>query len=222
MDSPTPASPLFGQPRDLQSKLSPASADTSMGQSNDILSSCVWKCSDETRSAIFMVGSVVTCGILYVVSIANPDVRSSMTKTPCAPNKADFVFTKIYDEFGKLQRASSVVRRVEMNGKLVLFAEIVCKKYYASEETRWSLVLLEECPPGFVQQCLQPMINEAMIEKFRILYGRNRMELPPTSMTDILITQLISPFFIFQYFSIILWYKPLFKLTNHILLIGIN
>lgn len=210
MDSLNPASPLFGQSRDLQSKLSTASAaDSSTGQSNGILSSCVWKCSDKTRSAFFIAGSVVTCGILYVVAIANPDVRSSMTKTPCPPNKADFVFTKIYDEFGKLQRASSVVRRVEVDGKLVLFAEIGCKRYYASEDTRWSLVQLEECPRGFVQQCLMPIMNEPMIEKYRILYGKNRMELPPTSITDILITQLISPFFIFQYFSIILWYKSL-------------
>jgi magnesium-transporting ATPase (P-type) len=153
----------------------------------------------------FIAGSVLSGGLLYVVSIAYPDVRISIATSRCSANTADFVFTKIEDEFGKLQRAFSPVWQAEIEGKIILFAEICCRRYYATEETRWTLRLLDECPLGFAQCCLQPHFNEQAVEKYRVFYGKNHMKLPTTSVFDILITQLISPFFLFQYFSVILW-----------------
>ena len=88
---------------------------------------------------------------------------------------------------------------------MTIFTEINCRRYYASAMTNWLLCPVLDVPKDFSRKFLCGGTTPGEMAALKRMYGPNKIHVPSKRWLKILLSQLCSPFFIFQYFSIILW-----------------
>ena len=189
-------SPALGRSLlDIDLELSPNGREGSIELETINDPSISWRCYTELKIVSFYGLCFLSGGLLYIVSSAYPHIRWYLTTVSCNPEDADFVVRGI--EIAAVERAI---------GGDVQFAELECKRYFANKETGWKIVALPDAPIFFAKKFLSgDTIKCDEIESIKLYYGPNKMALPAKSIFEILLVQLISPFFVFQYFSVILW-----------------
>ena len=87
----------------------------------------------------------------------------------------------------------------------MIFTQINSRRYYASRSTDWLLCPVLDVPTDFSRKFLCGGTTAGEIAAVKRMYGPNKIEVPSRGWLKILLIQLCSPFFIFQYFSVILW-----------------
>ena len=88
---------------------------------------------------------------------------------------------------------------------MMIFTQINSRRYYASRSTDWLLCPVLDVPTDFSRKFLCGGTTAGEIAAVKRMYGPNKIEVPSRGWLKILLIQLCSPFFIFQYFSVILW-----------------
>lgn len=190
-----------------------------------------WRTEDGSRALLFTILSVLTGGLLNIVCIANPTWKVYLTTSQCAPGEASMAIVLVPDNSstGKVETLAVTVgnrlltycvfccayvlllpvEKAVYGGEVLCFVNIKCRRYVTNRATSWRFVPLNDTPRGFTQNFLTSgrgdTLAKAKLDFYKVFYGANKLSLPTKGFLDILIEQLISPFFIFQYFSVILY-----------------
>jgi cation-transporting ATPase 13A3/4/5 len=135
---------------------------------------------------------------------------------PCDPEFAE-VATIVVD--GK--HFSGEVEHRVLDGKHMAVTEIKCQRYVAEERHNWALFKVEDIPVGF-SYMISPDPNEPNVitrEEVEILFGPNVMNLPNVNRCAVVLRQILHPFYLFQYFAVIVWILEAYVLYSIIILV---
>jgi hypothetical protein len=161
----------------------------------------VWMCHTETNLSFYILGCIVSFGLLYIWCLISPSWKEWFLSSSCTPEQADSVSTTI-DKVLKVVP----IYRTTVDGRLILSIELNCKRYYTSEAEGWEFLSVPDVPINF-SQYLKPTTSVTVASRDTLiaLYGTNKMELPKASFWDILAVTIFHPFYLFQYFAVIVW-----------------
>lgn len=103
---------------------------------------------------------------------------------------------------------AAAVHRHAVAGQTFVVMEARCQRFLAAAGlgADWALHPVAAAPADFLK-FVGPASSGggASRELYRAVYGDNNMQLPRTSVWEILARQIIHPFYIFQYFSVAVW-----------------
>ena len=198
MDSPNERSSIISRNMGLLEEVT----DTKDGVFIDPIS---WRMSNEQRKFFYSTFSVLTVGLLHMVCIVQPNWKIYLTKSKCRPEEADAVTFVVSNESNKPEILSVPCELANVEGEMMIFISVKCKRYLACQATGFKFAPVKDVPTGYTRKFLTGTLTGKKSTSYTMFYGPNRLDLPSKSVADILITQLLSPFFIFQYFSVILW-----------------
>ena len=155
---------------------------------------------DETKSKVFILCSLLSAGLLPLACIYHPVLKTKLTKVDCDPSDSDSVIVSLD------KKEYSVPTEIHfIESRLFIFVEINCKRYFTSPEQYFRLDPLNDAPMKFFKQFISAERSQNFGELYKTFYGLNVMTLPKANVWDILLVQLLSPFFVFQYFAFIVW-----------------
>jgi hypothetical protein len=101
------------------------------------------------------------------------------------------------------------VVRYDFFGEPIIVLEIKCKRYACSAaDTAWKLYPVSAVPSNFLDFLGEPTTRDNSSTSramMRAIFGENNMQLPRTSVWEILVRQMVHPFYLFQYFSVAVW-----------------
>ena len=91
--------------------------------------------------------------------------------------------------------------------------EAKCQRYACSAASSppWALYPVADAPSDFLRVLRDGGTQAADggdAQLRRAVYGENSMQLPRTSVWEILARHVVHPFYLFQYFSVAVWYAP--------------
>jgi hypothetical protein len=168
-----------------------------------------WLKSDSFRTTIYGVSTVLTLGILALYCHYNPLAREKLCSVECDPELSDFVIVEV--EGGLCGNPVQHFHNESSMEHLVIL-EINCVRYIASSQNKFVFSKLPDIPRNFKRfindQYFKANDRFLLEEEFRIMtaqYGPNVMAIPDSHFLEIAIKHMLSPFFLFQYFSAIVW-----------------
>lgn len=100
------------------------------------------------------------------------------------------------------------IMRFDDMGCPIIVLEIKCQRFACSKEaTNWLLYPVAAAPLEFVKYLDGKETKDSFPSRglLRAVFGENNMQLPRTSVGEILARQMVHPFYIFQYFSVAVW-----------------
>jgi len=166
-----------------------------------------WQKVDPLWTVVYYVLVFLSGGLLYIFSFLDPSIRLWLTTVGCQAKDSDFVSAKWDEEASWAPCSHQPLSKAQS----VIVVEYRSIRYYASRENGYYLDRCPDIPSNFLKYIL-PQGNEGYTstepsEKrvFEVLYGKNETALPPINAVDIVIRKSLSPFFLFQYFSVIVW-----------------
>lgn len=171
---------------------------------------CVWTGKSAFRVVLYWMGCVVSLGILYVLSILYRKLYDSIVMVEVSPELATTV--SIFVD-GRWESGRVDIRSSGAYGSRVVVTEIKCRRYTARSAKAWRLFAVADVPAEFPQMVLDAsrivsgsgQSGPERHESMELLYGPNKMTLPEVDFCAIVVTQILHPFYLFQYFAVIVW-----------------
>lgn len=163
----------------------------------------VWMRHTEMNFYIYAACCLFSAGIVYIWCLLYPSWKEWFLCSQCTPEVADSVAATI----DKVLKVVPINRSV-VNDQQIISIEVSCKRYYTTESDGWDFLSVPDVPLHF-SQYLKPTSTQSKIianrETLKSLYGTNKMELPTASFWDILTVTIFHPFYLFQYFAVVIW-----------------
>jgi magnesium-transporting ATPase (P-type) len=133
-----------------------------------------------------------------------------MISKPCHPEVADILILELDGQ----KYAPDVIHYKNLRSQEhAVVIEIDCVRYLASSRDGYQFDRVPEVPSNFARFLTvrydEEQEQSLLEEERRILslqYGSNMMLIPESSFAQVLLRQLLSPFFLFQYFAATIWY----------------
>ncbi|KAL4494291.1 hypothetical protein ABPG73_018810 [Tetrahymena malaccensis] len=151
-----------------------------------------------------------TCGILYLFTRWNIAFKIKLQLTKCQPSQAQFM--KIISQDDQITLVRIETKSMKFNGKpqqdYLIFSYRLYTYYYEKIQNcflpvQFALSLLTN--NEIYQKHGFGIVSEDIFKDLVSIYGQNNTEIPDKSTIKIFIDEVLSPFYIFQVFSIILW-----------------
>jgi hypothetical protein len=166
-----------------------------------------WLRLDFFKQGLCIFLSIISIGFLPILFIYFPPLKIKMTTIECSPDLADYIYVKTIGE-------SQVTHfENELSSEHIIIAEIDCVRYCASSIDSYKLNKIPDVPRNFKRFLKAQHFrnnNHSLLSKERKImlmhYGLNTMNIPKQSAFEIAIRNFISPFYLFQYFAVIIWF----------------
>jgi hypothetical protein len=136
-------------------------------------------------------------------------VGVKLRTTECDPELSDFVIVEIE---GVTSGNSVEHFQNDSSMEHLIVLEIDCVRFIASSQNKFKFSRLPDVPRNFKRfindQYFKVNDKKRLEDEFRIMtaqYGPNKMTIPDSHFVEIAIKHMFSPFFLFQYFSAIVW-----------------
>jgi len=168
--------------------------------SKDDLISARYVRGDDARTKLFKLASMLSVGLLPLACIYQPVLKTKLTKIDCEPSVCDTVIVTIDNK--EISAPSEIC---SIHNKTYVFVELGCKRYFSCSEHQFKLIPLNDAPNDFFEKFIIRRGNSSFSDLYKMFYGLNVMRLPAANVWDILLVQLLAPFFVFQYFAFIVW-----------------
>lgn len=160
-----------------------------------------WMVHSQRNRYLYYALCLITGGILHIVCAIYPSFKRWITSRKCLPLQADSAIVSFPDEEMKIVE----VKLEEVDGEPIVTFEANCKRYWSSASCDWSISSLPDVPDQFSRFITDSRLSKPSRQTLLALYGPNTMQLPTVSFTDTLAVIMAQPFYIFQYFAVILW-----------------
>ncbi len=182
-----------------------------------------WLKTDVFRSTIYTVSSVLSLGLLTLYCYYVPLFGLKLTCIPCDPEECDFVVLAVEDTI--VGNSVQHYHNSNLHEHLVI-VEIDCIRYVASSQDKYVFAKLSEMPVNFKRFLKKEYseINDKLLlqEEYQLLsaqYGPNVMYIPDSNFFEISFKKMLSPFFLFQYFSATVWFCESYNLYAVLILV---
>ena len=189
----------------------------------------------------YTVLAIISAGLLPLVCYFYPLIKLQFTTVTCSPNNAEFahvimgVRSDIYYASVSSDNESNLIINAEDKHIIASVAhynradehaivlEIKTDRYIGSSYDKFKLYKVPSVPINFKRFLIQNNGNNKDIKKVErdILisqYGANTMAIPEASLFEITVRQTLSPFFLFQYFAVVLWFYEEYYLYTCLIL----
>ncbi|KAL4462608.1 hypothetical protein ABPG74_000438 [Tetrahymena malaccensis] len=152
----------------------------------------------------------ITCGILYLFSRWNISLKIRLQMTKCSPQEAQFM--KVVSQDDQITLVNIETKSMKFEHKppqnYLIFSYRLYTYYYDNLQNcflpiQFALSLLTN--NEIYQKHGFGISNESTCQELISIYGQNNTEIPDKSTLKIFFDEVLSPFYIFQIFSIILW-----------------
>lgn len=174
-----------------------------------ILHSRNWLKLDATRAFLYYFTSAGTLGILPIICFYYPHLYYQLIAISSSPEDSQYIHVNFLEE--------DFVCEVEhytqsATGERLFVIEVENVRYCASNRNKYTFSRIPDVPVQFKRFLIDDYSSrhgrEELDEESRLLqhhYGRNVMKIPESSFLEILLRYLLSPFYLFQYFSVGIW-----------------
>ena len=151
------------------------------------------------KQLFFMIFSVLTAGIVYLVSLWSLRLKLIWTMDRCALSQASWIYAK-NDENAEDLRRIKVSK--EKNLKYFIYRYV---RFIFDDESKKFIIcdVVEMIRNDFPTQGL----TAAVVKERRVLVGENSFEVENKSCFAILADGILHPFNVFQVFASIVWFK---------------
>ena len=179
---------------------------------NDI--PCVW--TDISMCAVYYLACVLTLGFLWIMTVPYPRIREWFTLRQVNPEAATVCSILVE---GKWESGEVQLHEHGLGGMMASVV-ILGRRYLAYSSKAWKLFAVEDVPNDFIQRvhAATGVGKAAYIaisrEMLQTAYGPNEISLPKVSFLIILAKILFHPFYLFQYFAIIVWLAQEYRLYS--------
>jgi magnesium-transporting ATPase (P-type) len=152
--------------------------------------------------------SVVSAGLLPLVSFLLPNMMVRLTTVRCDPEEAEYVSCS--DGSAGTTTVLPIFRMTVLGTEIISFVDGVTR-IMCSPANQYNCIELASSPTDFIDHLHIPVSSELMSayssrqQKLRAVYGPNKLELPDVGVLEILVRTIFSPFYLFQYFSVTVW-----------------
>jgi hypothetical protein len=170
-----------------------------------------WKKYDTLNLFIYRFYCVISLGLLPIINFFYPTIRLRMITIACQPHQADFVSIKVNNvrEFFEVSHYHNAESREHC-----VFIEIKCRRFCASNTEKYKFRDVPFVPINygrFLNPNYRKQNHIKLLEVERKIlaaqYGPNVFKIPEPTFLEISLKQLLSPFFLFQYFAVLVWYS---------------
>lgn len=168
-----------------------------------------WLKLDATRTFLYYFGSVTTLGVLPLICFYYPHVFYQISTVSCSPEESRFVHVALGEE----ELICEIEHYAQYHtGERLFSIEVECVRYCASNRNKYTFCRVPDVPIHFKRFLLPNYESihkqEDLEEESRLMkihYGKNVMKIPETSFFEIALRYMLSPFYLFQYFSVAIW-----------------
>ena len=197
-----------------------------------------WRKIEPARRFLFVLLSVVTASALPIVLFFYPVSRLRFGTTATLPELAEYAIATV----GDLKYVVSVEHHYSSDSKEhIVVIEVNSQRFSASSIDNFALSRVAVVPPNFIRFLLLSSTKgdserkKGKKKKFEeqeqsdrrsrerdillALYGSNTMKIPDVSILEIFAYNALSPFFLFQYFAVGLWFYEDYILYSVLILV---
>jgi hypothetical protein len=190
-----------------------------------------WKKYDFFQLLQYYFFSLLTGGFFMLFCFLYPNFKLKFLSIDCLPGFADLavVTTSSKNEIiseTKHYHTSSTSHMMKTHKEHCLLLEIDCIRFCASSLDNYILRQVPLIPTHFhrffVENYDQTVPSNDLLDEYSILvaqYGYNKMKVPEQTFAEIGIRHLLSPFYLFQYFAVIVWYIEAYWLFASLILV---
>jgi predicted P-type ATPase len=191
-----------------------------------------WRKYDNLRLMYYFGLSLVSGGFFLLFCFLYPNFKLRFLSLDCSPQDAEIavVVTQENNEFiSPVERFQNPSNQSEV----CLILEADCIRFIASNLEVYTLKQIPIIPVNFSRFLKDAAAlssatpypeyhTEQLFQEYSILiaqYGYNKMKVPESTFMEIGLRHLLSPFYLFQYFAVIVWYVENYWLFASLILI---
>jgi cation-transporting ATPase 13A2 len=162
-----------------------------------------WVRVSKRRLILFYVLVVLSGGLLSIICVNMPNLYSDMTTMACTAAEATMVYVCMKD--GTQEYCPLEVHHY--SDQTIICFELIAVRYFALSSTEYELNRVPSEPEDFSDKFVVDgdATGKPTREYLKILYGLNRLNLPVADTFTIVVLEMLSPFYLFQYFAIGVW-----------------
>lgn len=169
-----------------------------------------WLKLDTARIFLFYFSCVGTLGLLPIICFYYPHIYYQISAVSCSAEDSQLVHVSLGEE----ELICEVEHyRQRSTGEHLFSIEVESIRFCASNRNKYTFYRVPDIPIQFkrflvsnygLRQEKDKLDEESNL--IRHHYGFNIMKIPETSFLEILLRYLLSPFYLFQYFSVAIWF----------------
>lgn len=165
-----------------------------------------WLCHSLFKTTLYYFCCIITAGILPVIALNYPGLQRYLTSSICSPDNADFVEIKDTED-PSIELIYGIVEHSICGGVHYACFESLGKRYFALSTKNFEVSLAPEAPANFSDRFVINYGNTNRPDRSQIiaLYGLNVMQLQAADPFEVVISEVMSPFYLFQYFAVAVW-----------------
>ena len=167
-----------------------------------------WLKSNALKQVLFILAVICSGGILYLIATNRPGMYLKWTTSECSEGETEYVHfsSDSGEQYVKVQHHT-----VDM-ARYITFEAFCIRHISVLDEASnsWTVTVVPDSPANF-SDIFVYSATEASKEKpsrffLQVLYGPNHMQIPMANFSDILLSNITSPFYLFQYGALALWF----------------
>ena len=165
-----------------------------------------WRCIDSWGEVRYDIISVLSIGIVPVISVFYPSFGVRLKTISCNPSESTIVISQFLTEDGEKEFVSNVKHLLLNSTEHVVAFESNCQRYCASSCDKFDIYQVKDVPVNMKRFLVA--YNEVSRDErdlIALLYGPNSMDIPPTDLFAITVRHALNPLILFGYFSFVIW-----------------
>jgi cation-transporting ATPase 13A2 len=144
-----------------------------------------------------------TGGLLAILCVNLPLLQLNMTTVTCPPAEATLAFVNSKD--GTFKEYCEVENHT-VDNQTTLCLEVLSIRYYATSKTNYEIARVPAEPDNFSEAFVDGSASAPSREYRQVLFGLNRLRLPVADAFTVVVLEMLSPFYLFQYFAVAVWF----------------
>jgi cation-transporting ATPase 13A3/4/5 len=172
-----------------------------------------------SRKLLYYLFCFSTLGCLFLFCNNYPHIRILLIAFTCTPEDADFVAVK--SEHEEDIELFVEVEHYELigNGKVVCF-ELNGERYFAAPINNYEPDVLPIEPINFTEVFVTKtdIENKPSRAHLRALYGLNKIKIRKTVVINVILKEILVPFYLYQYCAIVIWLYTLYYIYSAVVI----
>jgi cation-transporting P-type ATPase 13A2 len=155
---------------------------------------------------VYYICCLLSAGILPVLALNYPGLQRKLTSSVCDPIASDFVEITDTEEKG-IELFYGNVEHSVCGGVHYACFESLGRRYFALSSKNFEVSLAPDAPMNFSDRFVVGDPSSPRPDRNQIiaLFGLNTMQLQAADPFEVVISEVMSPFYLFQYFAIAVW-----------------
>ena len=156
------------------------------------------------KNILFYIGCIASGGLIPIAIVNYPHLKMLFVCEKCEPVDAEFVRCD-NPELGTMY---TDVEKHDINEGSFRCFEKYGTRYMACKDTNWEIVEVPHIPERFTDLFVRGLDaeNRPSREYLNAIYGLNRMKIDAADAFTITVREMVTPFYLFQYFAVAVWF----------------